>query len=262
MTLLVVGKKADIQEPLDTLGEVTTLDITIPPPPDTGPEIVANAETLAAGKTIFDRVAVASGAAIQGYRGKGSLALQTPQGSMALGLDILTVFPDRLRMSIQTPMGEQLMVVDGETGFGGAGGQFQDLPPEAVGEQKKGLYRDPLYLAAFREDAGLETVASGSGEVEGVPCDVVAVTFRDVLTRMCVASDGRVLRSTFQDKNMMTGAPGTIEAVYSDFRDVDGRQVAFKEVQTFNGDPLMTLEWTSFELDPEVDETTFVKPGS
>lgn len=35
MTLLVVGKSEDFDVPLNTFGEVTALDITIPPPPST-----------------------------------------------------------------------------------------------------------------------------------------------------------------------------------------------------------------------------------
>lgn len=262
MTLLVVGKKTDIKEPLDTLGEVTTLDITIPPPPDTGPEIVANAETLAAGKAVFDRMADATGDAVQGYHLEGTMALQTPQGSMSLGLEILAVFPDRMRITIQTPMGEQLVVVDGETGFAGAGGQFQDLPAPAVEEQKENLYRDPFYLAGFRDDPALETVAAGSDEVNGEACDLVSVTFRETSTVMCVAEDGRLLGTSYQGDHPFNRAPGTIEGAFSDFRDVDGRQVSFKEAQTFNGDPLTTMEWKSFTFDPEVDDSTFAKPGS
>jgi zinc protease len=34
LAILVVGNKAEIQPPLSTLGKVTDLDITIPPPPD------------------------------------------------------------------------------------------------------------------------------------------------------------------------------------------------------------------------------------
>jgi predicted Zn-dependent peptidase len=264
MTLLVVGKKADILEPLDTLGSVAELDITIPPPADTAPEVVKNAETVAAGAAIFERMAGSAGGTdpggLAGYHMEGTMEVQTPQGAMGIGLDLLVSFPDRMRMKLQTPMGEQLVVVDGETGFAGMGGQFQDLPGPAVEDQKENLYRDPYFLAKHRDDPDLETVAAGTDDVDGVACDVVAVTFRGTSTRMCVADDGRVLKMTYQGDHPFNRAPGTIEATLGDFRDIDGRQVAHEEAQTFNGEPLMTLQWKSFRFNPEVDDSTFAKP--
>ena len=50
MVTLVVGKPADFDRPLSEFGEVHVVDISIPEPVSSGPKIVRNAETLAAGK--------------------------------------------------------------------------------------------------------------------------------------------------------------------------------------------------------------------
>ena len=265
LTLLVVGKAEGIDPPLSTVGEVTTLDIAIPPPADTGPEIVVNAETLAAGAALFDRIVQSSGVGdpdgVKGYASKGNMTITMPQGSMALGLELTVVYPDRMRMSLQTPMGAQLMVVDGDSGFAGMGGQFQDLPSDAIGGMLENFYRDPFFLMGMRDDPGLETVAVGTDEVDGAACDQVSVTFRETKTLFCVGEDGKVLKATYQGDNQFTGAPGTVESAYTDYRDVDGRPVAFKEAQTFDGDPMTSIEWKSFQFNPETDDTTFAKPA-
>jgi hypothetical protein len=266
LTLLVVGKAEDFDQPLDSLGTVTELDISIPPPPDTGPEVAKSPASLAAGKAIFDRIVATTGGSdpdgVGGYRGAGSMELTMPQGSMALGLEVLVVYPDRMRMVMKTPMGDQLVAIDGDSGFASAGGQSQELPPGAVAEQRESLNRDLFFLVANRDDPALETLAAGSDEVDGTACDRLQLTYHETKTTFCVAEDGRVLESSYQGDHPFNRTPGAIVAVYSDFHDVDGRPVAFRESQTFNGDPVIDLTWESFELNPEVDDDAFAKPGS
>ena len=52
LTVLVVGNPAEFDKPLSEIAEVTEIDITIPPPPDTSAEVVDTAETRARGAEV------------------------------------------------------------------------------------------------------------------------------------------------------------------------------------------------------------------
>lgn len=264
LTVLVVGNPADFDKPLSEIGEVTEIDITIPPPPVTAPEVVDNAETRARGGELFDRVVALhggeAGTEIRGYRldANASISLQGQQ--LPVQQSVIWMFPDRFRTDFSIMGQQQSMVLSGDQGFMMAMGQTQDLPPAAVEQQLASRGRDVWYLVASHDDGGIEAVHAGTSEVGGTACDLVQVTFQGVDSTLCVDADGRVLQQTYQGNNPLTQAPGTLTSTFSDFRDVDGIPVAFKMVQEFDGEPFLDATVTTFELNPTADDATFTKP--
>ncbi|HEX5043377.1 MAG TPA: pitrilysin family protein [Candidatus Polarisedimenticolaceae bacterium] len=264
MTVLVVGKAADFDKPLASLGAVTPVDITIPPPPDTTPKVERTAGAAAAGKEVLARLVKTVGGsdpqAVTAMRSVQNVALSA--GGMAITVKQTEVkaFPDRMRQTMQTPMGEQTLVLAGDAGAALTPAGTQPLPAEKVAEAKKEAFHDLSFLA--RVAGEVDAVAAGSETVEGTACDVVAVTYQGSESRLCVAQDGKALKQSFTGENPMSGAPGRIEVTYADWREVSGRQLPFKQTITIDGQPLATVTVETIEVNPTLDPALFEVPKS
>lgn len=266
LTVMIAGKAADFGKPLSTFGKVTTLDITIPPPPDAAPKVAKTGATAAAGKQVLARAAAALGgkdaASVKAIRAKTRMTLNMGGQSMQLGQTMLLVFPDRLRATVQSPMGEQTIVLGEGSAFVAAGGQMQDLPAPAAEKMRKDLGHDLRSIVRYASEPGTEAVGAGKEDFSGVPCDVVAVTLRGVESRLWVAADGKVLKQTYQGEHPVTRAPGPIEVWFSDYRDMGGRQVPHKQSVRVDGQEVLTYDLETFEVDPAVDAAAFQKPAA
>jgi len=266
LSLLVVGKSADFDKPLDSMGKVAKLDITIPAPPDTTPKVAKTAAGLEAGKKTFARLVSTLGGQdrdkVSALRTAGTIQISMGGQSISLNQTVVYVFPDKMRIDQKTPMGEMATVVSGTEGFALRGGKSMPLPPEQIQERQKTMGRDLRFLVRYSDDPTLEAVAAGQEAVDGTQCDVIAVTFRGVESRVWVDPSGKVLKQAYQGTNPLTRSPGQAEAFFSDYRDHEGRQVPHKQVVRFDGQDVMTLTLDSFEVNPQVDAAQFEKPAS
>jgi zinc protease len=263
MAVLVVGKPSDFDRPLTSLGAVTPVDITIPPPPDTTPRVERTDAGAAAGKRALARLAAkvagADPAALSGLRRVQTMTVSAGGASFALKQDEVLAFPDRFRQTTESPMGPMTLVVNGERGAMVTPGGTRSLPADAMGEFRQQVVRDLAWLA--RSAGEVDAVAAGTETVEGASCEMVAVTFQGSETRVCVAEDGRALKQSYSGKNPMTGAPGRIEVVYSDWRGVSGRSLPFKQTVTIDGQPMATITVESVEINPATEPSTFEVPA-
>jgi hypothetical protein len=180
--------------------------------------------------------------------------------TMSLGQDVSLVYPDKVRQTMKTPMGEQVVVLNGSKGYMSAGGQTQTLPSAVIEDEQLKLGRDLLVLLNNAGSPTLEAVAAGADEVNGSPCDVIAVTFRGAESRLCVAGDGMVVKQSYQGKHPMQGTPGLMEVLFSDYGEVDGRLIPHKRVIHFEGQELATITLDAIELNPDIDVAQFEMP--
>jgi zinc protease len=265
LAVLVVGKAADFDQPLQVLGKVTTVDITIPAPPDTAPKAEKSAATIAAGKEIWSRVIKALGGdalkKTDAFRVKGSVALKMGGQSMALKQETTIVFPDKIRQSVITPIGTQTVVLDGEVGFMMAGDKVQSLPAEMVQDQVQEMRRGLENLLRYNDDPGLEIVAAGEEKVDGADCKILSASYKGTQSRIWVGADGKVVKQSYAGKNPFTRAPGTVEVAWSDYRPEGPLLVAHKQVQSMDGKEIMSTTVDEFEINPKVDPDQFKKPA-
>lgn len=264
--LLVVGDAARFDRPLSTFGPVTAVDITIPPPPDTSAKIERTTDAAAAGRALLAKLARALGGndpgAVAAIQSAAATTVSMGGQAMSLKRSSLIVFPDRVRQAVITPMGEQVIVMDGGEGFMTMGGQVRPLPPSMVEKEQEDLRRDLRVLVRYHAEAEIEAVAGGADEVDGQPCTVLAVTFKGVGSQLCVAEDGTVLRQTYQGTNPLTRAPGQVELRFSEYRELDGRQVPHRQVMLVDGEQVMSSTLESWQVNPAVDEALFAKPAA
>ena len=265
MVLLIVGKAEDFDRPASTFGEVTELDLTIPPPPDTRPEVVKSASNIKAGAKLFAKasktLAGAAAAPLNAARISYTTALSMGGQQMSVGQDVSFILPNKMRTILKTPMGEQVIVLNEDKGYQGFGGQNQPLPGDSVEEGLKQLGRELLVLAGNAGHPEVEAVAAGTENVNGTECQVVAVTFMGMESRLYVDADGKVVKQAYQGKHPLQGTPGLIEIIFSDYSDVDGRLVAHKRVMSFEGQEVATSTLDSIQINPELDVALFEVPN-
>lgn len=266
LVLLVVGDASRFDRPLSSFGPVTQVDITIPPPPDASPKVARTEGAAAAGRALWSKVARTLGGAdpsqVTAISSSATVTVSMGGQSLNLKRSVLLVFPDRVRQTMVTPMGEQLIVVDGAEGFMAMGGQVRPLPASMVENQQAELKRDLRVLVRYHEAPELEAVAGGEDDVEGRACTVLAVTYQGVSSQLCVAADGTVLRQTYAGTNPLTRAPGQVELRFSDYRPVDGRQVPHRQVMRVDGEEVMSSTLESWQVNPPVDPALFAKPAA
>jgi len=266
MAMLVVGKSEGFDKPMSSFGEFVALDITIPPPPDTQPGLVRSAANLAAGTALFarmvDGLTESMADQLASLTADYTIAFNMGGQEISLGQVTSLVLPDKLHQTMKTPMGDQMIVLNGDEGFVSAGGTVQPMPKSMIEDQMKDLGRDLLVLVNAVDSPDLETVAAGEDEVDGTSCEIVAVTFMGNESRLCVAADGTVVRQTYQGKHPMQQTPGMLEVRYSEYSDVAGHLIPHKQVMTFEGQPLATITLNSIELNPELDQSLFDIPST
>jgi zinc protease len=264
--ILVVGNSADFDRPLSSFGDVTEIDITIPMPPAEEVEVADTEENRAAGRAVFERMAAALGGedpdASSAVRTKASLVVSMQGQSMTLGQETLVVYPDRIYTVLQTPGGEQTVVIDGSEGFMLMAGQSRPMPAEAVSRQLADLARDVRSLIRLAGSDEITILAAGGDEIDGTSCSVIVVEAGGTSTSLCVDDEGRPLRQSYQGTHPFTQAPGEFEIYFSDFREVSGRLFPFVRETRIDGNDFAVSTADSVEVDPEFDQAIFEKPAA
>ena len=261
----MVGKAAELDQPLSNLGKVTTLDITIPPPPDSTPKIEKSTAKVEAGKKLWAEVVKAMGGEalkkVEGIQSTMSVDLSMGGQSFSTKQAVTMVFPDKVRQVMSLPMGEQTFVINGDDSYVKMGDKVQPLPAGLAEEQQKEQGRNLFYLLRYHDDPALELVADKEEAVGSVNCRILATTFKGVESRMWVAPDGKVLKQTYQGKNPLTRTPGTVETLYSDYRTEGSVMIAHKQSRRMDGEEIMTVQVEKFEINPKLDPDVFKKPA-
>ena len=261
--VLVVGKSQDFDQPLTVLGEVNTVDITIPEasPLAREKEPEASEASLAKGKEVFEKVVSACGgrktfAAIKSAVLKNETSISTPQGEFQLSVISTHIFPDKVRQDITMPFGTQSLVFDGEKGWVSAPQGTQDLPESQIKETKADLFRSFINLFQATD---LKIQFLGAEEYEGKKLDVILISdpagnelkiYVDQTTYLPV-------KQTYRGSGM-TG-PATMEEVFSDFRDVSGVKLPFHQLTNSDGQKFAESKVLEVNVNPEVDPNLFIK---
>ncbi len=264
-TLIAVGKASDFDKPLNTLGDVTEVDITIPPlSPEPVPE-AGEAETAKA-KAILSDVIEAHGGLekLQSVRSlvtQGQYTLNTPGGMMQANIKHSRVLPYKIRLDITLqPMGMQMsQVFDGESAWMAMPQGVQPLPGSQVEEFKKDALRNTINLLIHfsREDMSAQYL--GTEDVNGKSADVIRITISDAnALKLFVDQETKyIVKKSYQS----LGQAGPVEAeeFIDDYRDISGVKIGFRTVVHQNGEPFLEGTLSEAIINAEVEESLFEK---
>lgn len=267
LAVLVAGNPNDFDKPLSSLGPVTEIDITIPPPPGMKQEESAKTtESNDEGKVMAAKVVAALGgeeklAGVTSLHTKLTLTRKTPQGDIPMHVETFIVFPDHLHAVIQTPNGEIEVVATPDAAFMAVPGQgTRDMPAAQKTETLDQIKRDPIFIGAHWKDPDVFFRAAGSEKVGDIDARIVDVNAAGAALRWFVdPQTGHILKETY----MTLGQSGPVqgETDMDDWKSLGGLTIPALSHNKQNGQDFSTSEYTSLEANPAVDPKIFEKPA-
>ena len=264
-TLIAVGKASDFDKPLNTLGDVTEVDITIPAPaPEPVPE-AGEAEVTKARAILTDAVNAHGGLdnlkGVKNIVTKGKMMVNTPGGMMELDGEVTIVLPNKARADLSMPaMGMQMSrIYDGQSAWMVMAQRVQPLPADYVEEGKKEIFRDniPLLTYVSNEETSVQYV--GAEDVNGKMTDVILISNTPGGSIKLFIDQGtkHIIKKQFQA--FTEQGPADREEFLDDYRDVSGVMVAFHTVLFDNGEKSAEVTFSEAIINAEVDEALFEK---
>lgn len=269
LEVVVVGPAAKLERLLSPLGtvEVVATDraAEAPAPADSLPP--ATADQIAAGRRLVTQALTAHGGrdklgAIRSSAVDAEIRFEVPGSEVTGTLRQLRKHPDKLALMTSVRGVDTRQVLNGGRAW------------TVLAESDTVRAADSLDVAALRiayrtdlpfvllaaSDKSARVAARGRERVAGRDVDRIEVVngldpwrmlYVDLATRRLVAFDQRE-----------RGPRGYYLArrVYGDYRALDGIQWPYREERFVSNHPLMTLEITGVELNPELNETFFSPP--
>jgi zinc protease len=260
ITLLVVGRQQDFDQPLSTLGEVRTIDITIPQPGSSAAPVTGNDEGAALLSQVRSFVAGEQNVDdIRSVRTVTALNVSTPQGDMALEQESLVVFPDRLRQTTRLPMGEMTMVATGDSAFAITPMGVRDLPGSQRDAIAGEIRQDLIHLLRNAGQPGYAFQAGATETIGGVSARALEIDAAGAKFTLWVdPATGRVLRKVSMSAAM--GAPAEQVTDYTDWQTAGGYRFPKSFTITSGGQPAGSAEVKSAEVNVAVDDSMFARP--
>jgi hypothetical protein len=253
LVTLVVGKAADFDRPIASLGDVKEIDISIAAPSSDTVEIVRSPENLQKGKTIAEKLVARMGVvSMESYDATFDISMDFNGQQVALKQQVVIAPPNKMFQKFNTPFGEQVIVVNGDEAIMKAGGQTNALPGNVREQMMKDLGHDLFLIGAMAAASG-EPVAVGQDAENG--CEMIAVTLMGAESRLCVDANGNIVRQIYQGRHPMQQTPGTLELAFSEFTDMDGAQVPKSRVMFFDGQEIAKMTLESFSINGATPET-------
>lgn len=265
LKVLVVGNPAEFGTALSTLGPVNNVDISIPPPPGKEPKNGKPQASNAEGKAMAAKVVTALGgeaklASIKALRASFKSTQNTPQGEIQMTMQATIVFPDRMHVAAEGPMGSFTIVVTPDSGFMNAPGMgVRDFPPSQKSEMLSQIKRDLVYIGQHLNDPKFSFEAAGTEKIGNIQAAVVNVSGPGVSMRWYVdPQTGHVLSESYQT----LGPEGPVETTtdFDNWKTENGLTLPYLHTQKRDGKQLSKTEYTSIELNPAIDSKLFDKP--
>jgi len=263
LATLVVGKAADFDKPLSTYGPVTTLDITIPPPPGAAKAATAsNSE----GQALMAKVVQSMGGAekvrsVKALREKSTVLAKTPQGDMSIQMEEIAAFPDQLWQKMRMPMGEMTMVISPSAAFMKSPMGSQDLPGAQKEDGLNELKRHPIFVAQHADDPNFIFAAGGTEKIGDVDAQILDISADGAQVRWYVdPQTGHILRTSAQTMGM--GGPAEQVVDYSEWKEVEGINLPFKLKIKQGGNDSGSEDIQELQINPAIDPKLFEKPAA
>lgn len=264
LIILAVGDASQFDKPLSSFGNVSPIDITIPEPEELIPEATqASAEK---GQQIVEEAIAAMGGSerllsVERMTSSFKASLNTPSGEFAVDAKIVLVFPDRLRLDIQTPMGEVTQVLNKDKGWMASPQGIMDLQGSQIEELRKQAQFDPINVLRLLASGKATAQYVGDIDLEGKTVFDVLVTLEEgaILHMYVDPADHRVVGN--MRRTTTNEGPADVTEIFSDFRDVDGVMVNFASVQRTPQKRISSVTTTEVKMNPTVDLDVFEKPS-
>lgn len=263
MVIVAVGNQDNFDRPLSEFGEVTEIDISVPPPPvEAIPE--ASGADVAKAKEILVAVVDAHGGlenlkAVKNTVSIGRVTANTPMGPREMETKQSIVYPGKMRLDMtMTQMGmSRSYVFDGQSGWMVMPQGTQPLPGSQIDEFKKSGFRDTIQLLINLSTGEIPVQYVGAEDVNGKPTDVILVTQPDgEVLKLFIDQDTKyIIKKAYR----AVREEGVVdeEEFTDDYREVAGVKVGYHIVTQRNGEIAADVKFNEIVVNAEVDESIF-----
>ena len=262
LAVLVVGNPKEFDKPLDTLGSVKQIDITIPEAPRSKDEpkpAASNPE----GKALVAKVAAAMGGLpkLQSIKTLRVNLAESEEGGPSTSVDAIFAFPDSMHLEMQIPQGALTIVAAPDAAFMSLAGMgTRSMPPAQKSEMLSQLHHDLVYIAQHADDPAFTFTAAGTEKIGDTEVAILDIGGAVPWLRWYIdPKTGYVLREKY--KGMAQSGPFEGESNLSDWRTSDGLTLPYTHQNKQNGQQTSTAELKKVELNPIVDPKIFSKPA-
>jgi zinc protease len=264
LAVLVVGNPHDFDKPISSLGSVTNVDITIPPPP--GAEAPAKpAASNQEGKSLAAQVVKSMGGeaklkTIHSLRVAFSIAQKGPSGEVSVPMESTIVFPDRMFVKLGGAQAGMTVVVSPNAGFMAMGDRSQNLPSAQKAESIAQIKRDPVYIGQHLNDPAFIFAAGGTQKIGDIDARILDVSGDGIAIRWFVdPKTGNILSETYQALGQ--NGPYQAQTDFSDWKTTDGVTLPYVHSNKQEGQYSSVATFTKVEFNPQVNATLFEKPA-
>ena len=262
-TLIAIGKVDDFDKPLDTLGDVIDIDITIPSPSAEPVPEAGEADISKAKKILADVVKAHGGLEnlklVRNIVAQGQLALNTPGGMMEMEIKRYRVLPDKMRLEmVHRAMGMEItQVFDGQSAWTITPQGVQPAPESQVKEYEKSAFRDTTHLLTNISSDEISVQHLGTEDVNGKLADAILVnpTAVDAFQLFVDPETKYIVKKSYQA--ISEEGPVTTEEFIDDYRDVSGVKIGFHSIIYRNGEKFAEISLSGVTINAEVDGSLF-----
>ena len=233
LSIVAVGNPKEFGKPLSVLGEVKTIDLTIPEPKSDAKPKSDAAKSDPAAVALLKRAQQAMGgtdklAAIKDVTQSAEMAMSPAAGGMKIKQQNRWIAPALFRQDQLLPMGTIVAYFDGKAGWLSLPQGVLPMPPQVVKQAQGEIFREWVPLVLSDRDASRTVVALGPNAVEisGAEGENVRIEID--------SATGLPARQLYKETNM-GGPPSEVTETFSDWRDVDGVKLPFKVLIEQNG---------------------------
>jgi zinc protease len=171
-------------------------------------------------------------------------------------------YPNRLRVESKSERGDMVQVYDGSHAWVRDPGGVREVPERMIRDLEAGLKRDTI-AALLAADAGQlrARILPDARDESGRRLQVIELSATDLdPVLLYVDPDSHLIAK----QSYVAGGPGRslVEEIFSDYRPVDGVQVAFSTLVRIHGEPVLERTVTRFTINGPVSPTTFKRPVS
>ena len=267
LAVLVVGNPEEFGKPLNTLGAVTNVDITIPSASGEKAEQASEkpVETNPEGKALAAKVVQFLGGAqklqtIKALRFQGTSTRVSPQGEIPIETETTLEFPDKLAANLNAMGTAVKIVITPNAAFQSMGGQVREMPSSMRADAVQTTRQQVYNLAQHAEDPKYAFAATGTEKVGTVDAAVLQISGDGSTVRWLVNPATGELLQAISDA---TGQQGPTKRViqFGDWKNVDGINFYNQRTVSENGNVVAKDTIKTWTINPTVDPKMFEKPA-
>jgi len=185
--------------------------------------------------------------------------LETQGGTVTIPTTIRVRYPGGFRIDTEMPTGAVAQVFDSGTYWIRDARGVHEAPSEAAESMRGNVQRDPIALLLALNEGRVGASRGPDVTIDGLRMPALVIDLKPAgpLTLVLHPTTGRIVRATYPAE----GAGGEVEESFSDYRDVDGLQVAFSVTVRHPGLPPFTRVMREFRYNVPLDPAVFAKPS-